>query len=59
MAYEKFVLGNQPPVYEPDEFAELCCQAGAPNIFNHILQAITEDRTVSIIYTIGYCGRWH
>ncbi len=44
MVYSKFVIGNQPSVYEPNEFMELCRQAGAPNIFNHILQAITDDR---------------
>ena len=32
MVYEKFVLGNEPAVYEPNKFAELCFQAGAPNI---------------------------
>ena len=67
MVYEKFVVGNQPAVYEPNEFIELCRQAGAPNVFNHILQAITDDRhshkrqdlnrirAVSIIYTMCYC----
>ena len=65
--YEKFVLGNQPPIYEPSEFIEFCQQAGAPNIFEHILQAVSDDlhsqrrrdlnrvRTVSIIYTMCYC----
>ena len=67
MVYETFVIGHQPAVYDPEEFIELCRQAGAPNIFNHILQAITDDRhsskrqdlnrvrAVSIIYTMCYC----
>ena len=65
--YEKFVLGNQPAIYQPNEFIEFCRQAGAPNIFEHILQAVSDDRhshrrqdlnrvrTVSIIYTMCYC----
>lgn len=65
--YEKFVIGNQPPIYEPNEFIEFCRQPGAPNIFEHILQAISDNRhsqrrrnlnrvrTVSIIYTMCYC----
>ena len=67
MVHKKFVIGNQPAVYDPKEFIKLCRQAGAPNIFNHILQAITDDRhsnkwqdlnsvrVVSIIYTMCYC----
>ena len=66
MVYDKFVIGNQPAVYDPNEFIKLCQQASAPNIFNHILQAITDDRhsskwqnlnrvrAVSIIYTMCY-----
>ena len=42
--YEKFVFGNQPPMYEPSEFIECCQQAGAPNISEHILQAVSDDR---------------
>ncbi|CAB4023398.1 Hypothetical predicted protein [Paramuricea clavata] len=65
--YENFVLGNQPAIYQPNEFIEFCRQAGAPNIFEHILQAVSDDRhshrrqdlnrvrTVSIIYTMCYC----
>ena len=67
MVYNKFVIGNQPAVYDPKEFIRLCQQAGPPNIFNHILQAITDYRhskkrqdlnsvrAVSIIYTMCYC----
>ena len=42
--YEKFVIGKQPPIYQPNEFIEFCRQAGSPNIFEHILQAVSDDR---------------
>ncbi|XP_028410469.1 uncharacterized protein LOC114533084 [Dendronephthya gigantea] len=65
--YENFVLEKQPAIYQPSEFIEFCSRAGAPNVFNHILKAISDDRhshrrqelnrvrTVSIIYTMCYC----
>ena len=42
--YEKFVIGKQPPIYQPNEFIEFCRQAGPPNIFEHILQAKDDEQ---------------
>ena len=65
--YQNLVLAKQPGIYEAQEFAEFCHQAGSPNILNHILQAVSDERhsntrqdlnrirTVSIIYTMCYC----
>ena len=54
-------------MYQPNEFIEFCCKAGALNIFKHILQAISDHchsqrhwnlnrvRTGSIVYRMCYC----
>jgi hypothetical protein len=42
--YQNFILAKQPVIYDPQIFAEFCCQAGFPNIINHILQDVSDDR---------------
>ena len=43
MVDDKFVTGNQLAVYNLKQCIDFCTQARAPNIFNHILQVITDN----------------
>ena len=43
MVDDKFVTGNQLAVYNLKQCIDFCTQPNAPNIFNHILQVITDD----------------
>ena len=64
--YQEFTLRRRPPVYDPKEFKIFCRSAGAPTIFDTILNAMTdlrhsqlrlgtnEKRTVAIIYKLCY-----
>ena len=64
--YQEFTVHKRPPIYDPDEFENLCHSAGAQNIFDTILSAMTgprhsrerqqtnRKRTVAIIYKLCY-----
>ena len=64
--YQEFTLRRRPPIYDPKEFQIFCRSAGAPTIFDTILNAMTdlrhsqlrlgtnEKRTVAIIYKLCY-----
>ena len=65
--YQELTLRRRPPIYDPKEFQIFCRSAGAPSIFDTILNAMTdlrhsqlrlgtnEKRTVAIIYKLC-CG---
>ena len=64
--YQEFTLRRRPPIYDPKEFQIFYRSAGAPTIFDTILNAMTElrhsqlrlgtneKRTVAIIYKLCY-----
>ena len=64
--YQEFTKSGNPPIYDSDAFQTLCTRAGAPNIFNAILNAMTDSRhssdrvavnkqrTVAILYNLCY-----
>lgn len=64
--YKRFAIAGKRPIYNPEEFQELCADAGAPTIFSTILAAMTDSRhskeriqankkqTVAIIYKLCY-----
>ncbi|KAK3741712.1 hypothetical protein QZH41_012903, partial [Actinostola sp. cb2023] len=42
--YEEFVVRKNSPIYDPEEFESFCSSAGAHNLFQLILGAISSDR---------------
>ena len=66
--YKRFATAGEHPIYDPEEFQELCANAGAPTIFSTILGAMTDSRhseerihvqankkrAVAIIYKLCY-----
>ena len=64
--YKRFAIAGKRPIYDPDEFQELCADAGAPTIFSTTLASMTDSRhseeriqvnkkrTVAIIYKLCY-----
>ena len=65
--YQTFIVGKQPPIYEPHKFRNFCFSSGAPTLFDTILAAVTssrhsqkrvqlnEKRVVNFIYKMCYC----
>ena len=65
--YQTFIVGKQPPIYDPHEFRKFCFSSGAPTLFDTILAAVTssrhsqnrvhlnEKRIVAFIYNMCYC----
>lgn len=65
--YKRFAIAGERPIYDPEEFQELCADAGASTIFSTILAAMTDSRhsedriqankkrAVAIIYKLCYC----
>ena len=65
--YSELIANKGIHVYQPEMFREFCISAGATNIFDAILDAITsarhsterinlnKKRTVSVIYNLCYC----
>ena len=64
--YKRFATAGECPIYDPEEFQELCADAGAPTMFFTILGAMTDSRhseeriqankkrAVAIIYKLCY-----
>ena len=65
--YQTFIVGKQPPIYEPHKFRNFCFSSGAPTLFDTILAAVAssrhsqkrvqlnEKRVVNFIYKMCYC----
>ena len=65
--YSELIANKEIHVYQPEMFREFCISAGATNIFDAILDAITsarhstelinlnKKRSVSVIYNLCYC----
>jgi len=45
--YKQFAIAGKRPIYDPEEFQELCADAGAPTIFPTILAVMTDGPIAS------------
>ena len=65
--YIECVTKKQKPIYDPNTFKDLCISAGATNIFDTVLNAVSstrhseerrelnKKRVVTIIYKLCHC----